>query len=147
MQALKPIRAHTSDPISRSNFPQFRSYVLSVQDLQRLQEHLQRPDLAWLPLVAHVLRHKIRMAKPFVAVDCDGVVTGASLAAWSIDGGPVQTGLLSHRARCGTTTGVIPVCSTLGAALIGLSVGDRTPYLRADRKIGLLKVLRVTVTA
>ncbi len=63
MQAIKPIRVHTFDRISRSNFPQFRSYALSVQDLQRLQEHLQRPDLAWLPLVAHVLRHKIRMAK------------------------------------------------------------------------------------
>tara|TARA_R100001369_G_scaffold60986_1_gene87802 strand:+ start:555 stop:881 length:327 start_codon:yes stop_codon:yes gene_type:complete len=108
---------------------------------------LRRPEIAGLPWVAHILRHKIRMAKPDNASGFDDAVTGTSYTIWSVDDGPPETGLLSHRARYGNATGVIPVCSSLGAALIGMSVGDRTPYLRADLTICLLKILRTTTLA
>ncbi len=127
----------------RSLDVQHRSYVLSMEDIRQVRQHLERPEIMRRPLVGNVLRHKIKTATLGAHGCFGGIVTGSCSVTWSVDEGPAETGLLSHRARAGIATGVIPVCSNLGAALIGMHVGERAPFLREDRTLASLRVLQV----
>lgn len=123
-----------------------RTFPLRDDDCQHLQRHLRQPDLAQRPFLGHVLRHKITASRPMQGEVPKDVVTGASCVSYALDGGPAQMGFLSHRARNGAHRDVIPVCSLLGATLIGMRVGERAPLLHEDGAIGSLTVLSVTPT-
>ncbi len=124
-----------------------RTFTLRDDDCQHLQRHLKRPDIAQRPFLDHVLRHKITASRPMRGEVPKDVVTGASCVSFALDGGPAQMGFLSHRARNGAHRDVIPVCSLLGATLIGTRVGERAPLLHEDGAISSLTVLSVGPTA
>jgi len=120
--------------------------ILPDADHRQLQRHLDLCDDAQnpaSPLLAYVLQHKIMATKPVGNVHANDLVTGGCRVVYSIDDGPSQTGLLVHRARSGLASGVIPVCSLLGATLIGMRVGQRAPLLREDKTIATVSVLSV----
>lgn len=124
-----------------------RRFTLRDDDCDHLEQHLKQPDIARRPFLDHVLRHKISASRPTQGEVPKDVVTGASCVSYAIDGAAVQIGYLSHRARNSVQTGVIPVCSLLGATLIGMRVGERAPLLREDGTISSLTVLSVTPPA
>lgn len=124
-----------------------RTFPLRDDDCQQLQRHLKQPDIAQRPFLDHVLRHKITASRPTRGEVPKDVVTGASCVSYALDGGPAQIGFLSHRATNGAHSGVIPVCSLLGATLIGMRVGERAPLLHEDGAISSLTVLSVAPTA
>ncbi|WP_417808573.1 hypothetical protein [Thioclava sp.] len=120
--------------------------ILPDADHRQLQRHLELCDAARQPastLLAYVLQHKIMATKPVGNIHASDLVTGGCRVIYSVDDGPIQTGLLAHRARTGQASGVIPVCSLLGATLIGMRVGQRAPLLREDKTIGTISVLSV----
>lgn len=121
-----------------------RSPPLPDEDHRQLRQHLKRPSVVGQPFLQYVLRHKLSET----AQNCDGMgedfVTGASYVSYSVNGGPAQTGLLRHWPQIGSKCGVIPVCSNLGTALIGMRVGQRAPLMREDGTIASLRVLKVT---
>ena len=142
MQTTTPIPILRSSNVFRQDVYAFRSCHFSTADLQKLHEYLQRPDLNRLPLDAHALRHKFRMARLGESASLDGVVGITSCAMWCVDDDLMQTGILRHRTRIGSPAGVIPVCSESGAALIRMSAGDSITYMRQNCTIGQLKILR-----
>ncbi|WP_138935481.1 hypothetical protein [Roseovarius arcticus] len=117
------------------------------EDYRQLRQHLNQPDVADQPFLRYVLRHKLST----ITHNCDGMyedlVTGASYVTYSVNGDPAQIGLMRHRPRSELECDVIPVCSNLGAALIGMRVGQRAPLLREDGTIASLRVLKVTSAA
>ncbi len=121
-----------------------RTFTLADEDCQHLHRHLQQPGLVKRSFLDHVLRHKVQASRAPSGAAPHDVVTGTSFVRYAIDGGPVQTGLLSHWARSGARSGVIPVCSLLGAALIGMRKGERAPLLNEDGSIAALAVLDVS---
>lgn len=123
-----------------------RAAPLPDEDHRQLKRYLQQPDIADRPLLGHVLRHKISATAQGGHDMSEEVVTGFTCVTYSVDGGPAQTGLLRHRARSGSDSGVIPVCSDLGATLIGMRVGQRAPLLREDGTIASLRVLAIAPT-
>ncbi|AML52006.1 hypothetical protein [Falsihalocynthiibacter arcticus] len=128
------------------NFPS----TLPKADHQKLQEHLDDCARAMRPssqLLAYVLANKLMNTRPVTDVYCSDLVIGGCHVTYAIDGETPQTGLLVHRARAGSLTGVIPVASLLGATLIGMRVGQRAPLLYEDRTIGKLLVIDVTHSA
>ncbi|SMX48781.1 hypothetical protein [Maliponia aquimaris] len=126
--------------------PRIRA-VLPETDHQLLQRHLEQCEQLRLPgwtLLAYVLHHKIMNTEPVADFHAGDLVTGGCEVSYSVNGGPGQKGLMSHRTRSGFGGGVIPVASLLGATLIGMRVGQRAPLLREDGEILSLSVLDVT---
>ncbi|TNF19759.1 MAG: hypothetical protein EP318_13530 [Rhodobacteraceae bacterium] len=120
---------------------------LPVADHQQLQRHLEHCEQVTDPvsnLLAYVLRDKIMMTEPVGNLHARDLVTGGSCVTYSINRGEGQTGLLAHRARSGSGISVIPVASLLGATLIGMRVGQRSPLLCEDGTILSVSVLDVT---
>lgn len=125
--------------------PRMRTLLPEV-DHQRLQQHLQLCEREGHPawkLLAYVLRDKIMTTEPVVNLHAPNLVTGGCRVTYSVNGGEGQTGLLIHRARSGSRSGVIPVSSLLGATLIGMRAGQRAPLLCEDGTIESLAVLDV----
>ncbi len=143
MHSTDPNRLTTSDGYSGVKTAPMRAAALPDEDRRLLKQLLQQPDIADRPFLGHVLRHKISATVQGDRDMCNEVVTGSTCVTYSVDGGPAQTGLLHHRARTISDTGVIPVCSNLGATLIGMQVGQRAPLLREDGTIASLRVLDV----
>ncbi len=120
--------------------------ILPDADHRQLRRHLDLCEDGRHPasaLLAYVLRYKIMATEPVWNVYASDLVTGRCRVIFSVDRGPIQTGLLAHRARSGLASGVIPVCSLLGATLIGMRVGQHAPLLREDGTIGTISVLGV----
>lgn len=118
--------------------------TLPEADYEKLQEHLEDCECALRPnskLLAYVLANKLMNTRPVSGVHRDDVVVGGSRVTYVIDQEVAQTGLLSHRARTGLSSGVIPVASLLGATLIGMRAGGRAPLLYED---GTIRKLFVT---
>lgn len=121
-------------------------FNLPAADHQELQEHLEACDCTMRPnlkLLAYVLANKLMNTRPVNNVHCSDLVVGGSRVTYAIDGADPQTGLLVHRARAGLTEGVISVASLLGATLIGMRAGQRSPLLFEDGSIGRLRVVEV----
>lgn len=139
---LPPDTQNRFGPRSR---PRMRT-LLPEADHQRLQQHLQLCEREGHPawkLLAYVLRDKIMATEPAANLHAHDLVTGGCRVTYSVNGGARQTGLLVHRARSGSGSGVIPVCSLLGASLIGMRSGQRAPLLCEDGIIESLTVLGV----
>ena len=119
---------------------------LPEADYLHLQRHLEMCDVVQRPawrLLAHVLRNKIATTRPVAEHNARDLVTGGSCVTYAVDGGPGETGLLVHRARSGSGSGVIPVSSLLGATLIGMRIGQRAALLCEDGAIMSVTVLEV----
>ncbi len=117
--------------------------ILPEADHRQLRRHLDLCEGTGTPaskLLAHVLLHKIATTEPVRDMLARDLVTGGCRVIYSVDGGPIQTGLLVHRARSGLASGVVPVSSLLGATLIGMRVGQRAPLLRDDGTVGTITV-------
>lgn len=147
MSSIDPFPLTRIDGLRGPKAGRLRSFALPDDDCRQLHRHLKRPRVARLPFLGHVLRHKIMASRPLGDEAPENVVTGASCVTYAVDGGPAQTGLLSHRARSGSRSGVIPVCSLLGAALIGMRIGERAPLFHEDGTIVSLTVLDVAPPA
>lgn len=120
---------------------------LPAADRQHLERHLMRcaaDDTPAAPLLRHVLDYKVQSTTPLDGECPRDLVCSGRLVTWSIDGGPARTGLMSHRARAGSPSGVIAVASLLGATLMGMRVGQHAPLLREDGSILSLEVLKVS---
>lgn len=122
------------------------SSALPETDHQQLRRHLDQCETTRRPgwaLLANVLRHKAMKTQPVRDLHDSDLATGGSHVTFCVDNGHQQTGLLSHQARTGLASGVIPVSSLLGATLIGMRVGQRAPLLFDDGSIGTVTVLGV----
>lgn len=120
---------------------------LPAADRQHLERHLKRcasDGAPPRPMLRHVLDHKVRVTRPVQGACPRDLACSGRLVTFSVDGGPERTGLLAHRARAGTNSGVISTASLLGATLIGMRVGQRAPLLCDDGTIVSLVVLNVT---
>lgn len=117
--------------------------VLPADDIAQLNQHLARAEADGAVFLAHVLRHRIDGVRPMPDGLPRDIVTGGCRVRYTIDCGPAQTGLLSHRARADASSGVIPVASLLGATLIGMRTGQRAPLLCPDGATCILTVLAV----
>lgn len=120
--------------------------TLPEADYEKLQEHLEHCECALRPsskLLAYVLANKLMNTRPVSDFHCDDLVVGGSRVTYIVDTEAAQTGLLSHRARTGLSTGIIPVASLLGATLIGMRIGGRAPLLFEDGSIRRLFVTDV----
>ncbi len=151
MHSTSPYRQITSKEHSGIKTAPRRAPALPDEDHRQLRQYLKQPGVVAQTFLKHVLRHKISATAQSCDEIRDDVVTGSSYVTYSVDGAPAQTGLLHHRPRrgsdCGLDCGVIPVCSNLGAALIGMRVGQRAPLLREDGTITSLRVLKVAHSA
>lgn len=136
----------TLNQVALRTRPRIRA-VLPEADHKLLQRHLVQCEEMRLPhwtLLAYVLHHKIMNTEPVAEFHAGDLVTGGCEVSYSVNGGPEQKALISHRARSGVGSGVILVASLLGATLIGMRVGQRAPLLREDGEILSLSVLDVT---
>ncbi len=130
--------------------PQVRRTLLTPlpdADRRQLESHLRRSKSVGQPFLTHVLHNKIRSS-----ISCSenipaDVVTGGCRVIYSIDGAPAQSCLLSHRARMGAVSDVIPVSTLLGATLIGMRIGQRAPLLCLDGTVATVSVLGVSRSA
>lgn len=147
MRNIEPFSQRTPAGDQRPKISTPRLSALPDEDRRQIERYLEQPHVATRPFLGHVLRHKVSASQPEPDSVYDGVVTGSSRVTYSIDGGPARTGLLNHRARSDAGSGVIPVCSLLGAALIGMRVGQRAPFLREDGTIASLMVLDASPSA
>lgn len=119
-------------------------------DRAQLQRHLRQCETARRPsssLLTAVLKRKISAARALGSTRPDDAVTGGCVVSYSIDDGPLRSGLLVHRARPGVGGGVIPVSSVLGATLIGMRVGQNAPLLCDDGSRATVHVAQVDPTA
>lgn len=143
MSNIDPHRLTNIDTHNGLKTGNFRVFSLADDDCQQLQRYLTQPDVKKRTFLDHVLRHKVRASQPLAGAAPKDVVTGTSCVRYMINGGPTQIGLMRHWARRGARGGVVPVCSLLGAALIGMRIGDRAPQLDEDGTIGSLAVLDI----
>ena len=119
-------------------------------DRQQLQRHLHQCETGRRPsssLLTAVLKRKISGARHLGSNRPDDAVTGGCVVSYSIDDGPIRSGLLVHRARPGVGGGVIPVSSVLGATLIGMRVGQNASLLCDDGSSATLQVTQVDPAA
>ncbi|MDK3075657.1 hypothetical protein QO034_21555 [Sedimentitalea sp. JM2-8] len=118
-------------------------------DYHRLIAYQKQCDGSGEPaliLLSYVIRHKLMTLKPVKNLYSADMVTGGRQFQYAIDKGPVQDGLLVHRARWGQSTGIIPAYSILGATLIGMRAGQRAPLLCENSSVRSVSVLRVIQT-
>jgi hypothetical protein len=108
---------------------------LIAEDARRLREHL-----------AHCATVRAKLAD---AVICDprqvgpDVATGYSLVIYAVDGLAPQSQVLSHwrypiRGGFG-----LSICTLLGATLLGMKAGQRSPILRADGTSATVQLLGI----
>jgi hypothetical protein len=117
------------------------------EDARRLREHLDRCDefgSGVYPLLGAFIRAKLAdaMIGDPQQVGPD-TATGYSLVVYSVDGLASRSQVLSHwpspiRGGFGLST-----CSLLGATLLGMKVGQRSPLLRADGTTGMVELLGI----
>ncbi|MDR6266645.1 hypothetical protein [Roseobacter sp. N2S] len=115
-------------------------------DRAQLQRHLRQCESARRPsssVLTAVLKRKISGARALGNARPDDAVTGGCVVSYSIDDGPLRSGLLVHRARPGVGGGVIPVSSVLGATLIGMRVGQGALMLCDDGSRAMVHVAQV----
>lgn len=115
-------------------------------DYHRLKAYQAQCDGSGEPvsiLLSYVIRHKLMTLKPVKNLYLADMVTGGRQFEYAIDKGPVQDGLLVHRARWGQSTGVIPAYSILGVTLIGMLAGQRAPLLCENGSVRSVTVSRV----
>jgi hypothetical protein len=143
MSSIDPFRITAVDVHRDPKAGRVRTYQLADDDCQRLERHLTQPNATNRTYLDHVLRHKVRASQPLKGTVPKDLITGTSCVRYSINGGPPQIGLMSHWSRNGSISGVIPVCSLLGATLIGMRIGERAPLLHEDGAIGSLAVLDI----
>jgi hypothetical protein len=117
------------------------------EDARRLREHLARCERIGsgvYPLLGAFIRAKLADAvigDPHqVGPD---IATGYSLVIYAVDGMASRSQVLSHwpspiRGGFGLST-----CSLLGATLLGMKVGERSPLLRADGTTGTVELLGI----
>jgi transcription elongation GreA/GreB family factor len=96
---------------------------------------------AWT-FLAYLLQSKIVNSEPISAPIDEDMVIGGSVVTYSVGGGPPVQGSLLHRVRPEISKGeVISVASLLGATLIGMRTGQRSPLLCDDGSIKSLLVI------
>ncbi|WOH53313.1 GreA/GreB family elongation factor [Bradyrhizobium sp. sBnM-33] len=115
--------------------------VLSVSDHPRLEQlaraAAQQGDMCAMFLMVEINRAEI---VPDDTCDTQSIVTiGSWIRYWSNWGAPRKTVQLVWPEDCTSDLAQISVLSPLGAALIGLHVGDQMPYFVA----GCMNVVRI----
>jgi hypothetical protein len=134
---MPELRPRDSAPCDAHPSPR-TACVLTEADRRQLMRHFeacQATRQAGWPLLPYVLQHKIMTAEVLDGPVPPDLATSGCHVVYSVDGGPAQSGLLSHRARPDAAFGVIAVRSLLGATLIGMRIGQRAPLLREDGSI------------
>lgn len=115
--------------------------VLSASDYPRLEQlarvAAQRGDMSAMFLMVEINRAEIL---PDDAADIGSIVTvGSWITYWTNWGVPRKTVQLVWPEDCKSDLAQISVLTPLGAALIGLHVGDQMPYFVA----GCMNVVRI----
>lgn len=115
--------------------------ALTASDYPRLEQLARvaalQGDMDGIFLMGEINRAEII---PDEATEVGSLVTiGSWVTYWTNWGVPRRTVQLVWPEECATELNSIPVLSSLGAALIGLRVGDQMPYFVA----GCLNVVRV----
>lgn len=117
------------------------------EDARRLHEHLARCDeigSGVYPLLGAYIAAKLAdavISDPH-AIGAD-TATGYSRIVFAVDGRAPQSQVLSHW-RYPVTGGVgLSICTLLGATLLGMKAGQRSPLLRADGTAGTVELLGI----
>jgi regulator of nucleoside diphosphate kinase len=115
--------------------------VLSASDYPRLEQlarvAAQRGDMSAMFLMVEINRAEVI---PDDARDIESIVTiGSWITYWTNWGFPRKTVQLVWPEDCTSDLAQISVLSPLGAALIGLHVGDQMPFFVA----GCMNVVRI----
>lgn len=97
-------------------------------------------------LLSYVVRHKLMTLRPVRNLYSADTVSGGRQFEYALDRGPVEIGLLAHRARWGQPAGVVPANSILGVTLLGMRAGQRAPLLCENGSVRSVRVLRVVQT-
>lgn len=121
--------------------PRLPRIALTASDYPRLEQlarvAAQKGDMDAVFLIGEINRAEIL---PDEANDVRSLVTvGSWVTYWTNLGVPRKTVQLVWPEECPSLTARIPVLSSLGAALIGLRVGDEMPYFVA----GCLNLVRI----
>lgn len=120
-------------PVPEADYHRLKAYQ------EQCDESQDRAEI----MLSYIIRHKLMTLKPVKNLYAAHMVTSGRQFQYVIDQGPVQDGLLVHRARWGQGTGVIPAYSILGVTLIGMLVGQRAPLLCENGSIRSVTVSRV----
>jgi transcription elongation GreA/GreB family factor len=137
----EPVRLEQKD---RAVLP-LPKIVLSASDYPRLEQiarvATRRGDMSAMFLMAEINRAEI---VPDDAHEMRSIVTiGSWITYWTNWGVPRKTVQLVWPEECTSDLAQISVLSPLGAALIGLHVGDQMPYVVA----GCMNVIRIESVA
>jgi hypothetical protein len=117
------------------------------EDARRLREHLARCEKIGsgvYPLLGEFIRAKLADAvigdPQHVGPDA---AIGYSRVIYAVDGLAPQSQVLSHW-RYPVTGGFgLSICTLLGATLLGMKAGQRSPLLRADGTTGTVELLGI----
>jgi hypothetical protein len=121
---------------------------LTDEDARRLREHLARCETIGsgiYPLLGEFIRAKLADAAigDLQRIGSDTAI-GYSRVIYAVDGLAPQSQVLSHW-RYPVTGGFgLPICTFLGATLLGMKAGQRSPLLRADGTTGTVELLGIT---
>jgi hypothetical protein len=117
------------------------------EDARRLREHLAHCEeigSGIYPLLGEFIRAKLAdaMIGDLQQIGPETAI-GYSLVAYAVDGQAPQSKVLSHW-RCPIRGGFgLSICTLLGATLLGMKAGQRSPLLRADGKSGTVELLAI----
>ena len=120
---------------------------LSRRDYWQLNEHRRRCESLGGTMsirLAHLLR--VKMSDARVIEDGElypDIVSGTSRVTFSLDRRRVETCVLYHRDYPEDERSRLHVGTFLGATLIGMTVGQHTPFIAEQGAAGELQVLRV----
>lgn len=120
--------------------------LLTLEDRCRLRGHMEQCLRSGGDgvLVAGILRRKIARSDPVRGEVPDDLATGGCRVRFMITGGGASSGVLTHEVAADAPKDAIPVCSLVGATLIGMRVLQRALVLRDDGRIDTLALLDVS---
>lgn len=135
---IKPTRVTPHDPHPDTGFTLTPTDRLGIEQLLARQG----PQGALLsPLLAGLLRVKLRTGETVSGSAPGDLVTARRLITYMTSGGGAKSGILTMTAE--EAPGEIPVGSLLGATLIGMRRLQKAPLLHEGGEISFVAVLQV----
>ena len=124
------------------NFP---SLMISQEDFQKLSHLLsdQKQNMSPEPHVATLLQEELERAKlvPITELPLDIVCMNSEVSFVDLDTGKKQTLILSYPSEADINSGRVSVFAPVGAALLGLRVGQSINWPISEEKLRRIRVV------